>query len=111
MSFYDLPRGTADSLALVTGRDTHISRRAMSRRVRKATELGADIEQGRALVEVARVRGLDRVSKEAMKCAGELAMFEGFWMQRVPHAAGRLQHIADGAAIGMADIVTEMGRS
>jgi hypothetical protein len=87
-----------------------IGRRRMPPQVRRATELGVAIEHGRAIVQAARVRGLERVAEEAMHITGALAREESFWVRIAPHAAGRLQAIADIAAMGAADIVADMGR-
>lgn len=85
-------------------------RSSVPARVRKATDLGVAIEHGRAIVQAARVRGLERVAQEAMSATGGLAREEAFWMNAAPHAAGRMQAIADAAAMGMAEIVIETGR-
>lgn len=100
-------RNNADLLSL---RDSTVSRRPVPTRVRKATDLGVAIEHGRAIVQAARVRGLERVAQEAMSATGALAREEAFWMNAAPHAAGRMQAIADMAAIAMAEIVSDLGR-
>lgn len=101
-----LPR----TVELLTGRDLSIGHQPMPPRLRRAKEIGIAIEQGRAEVQAARIRGLQRVTEEAMRCAGDLTLVESYWMQRVPYAAGRFQHLADTAAMSAADIVAETGR-
>lgn len=106
-----LPHPFTDSTPdLITSREVAIGRKAMPSRVRRTTETGVAIENGRALVQAARVRGVEQVAYEALRATGRLSQLEGFWTTHASQAAGRLTHIADLAAIGMADIVAETGR-
>lgn len=101
--------GKRDSTDLLPLRET-VGGRRVPARIHKATDLGVAIEHGRGIVQAARVRGLERVAQEAMSATGALAREEAFWMNTAPHAAGRMQAIADVAAIGMAQIVSDLGR-
>lgn len=94
----------------------HINGRGVSPRpyaspqVRQATERAAAIEHGRALVFAARLRGMERVTSEAMQAVGSLAREEAYWVQAAPHAGARIQAIADIAAASIANIVQDAGR-
>lgn len=107
----NLPRRLGDAVDNIAGREASIGRRSVPARIERAVERSVAVEHGRAIVQAARVRGLEYVAHEALRGTGQLAQEEAFWMQHVPaHARWRLQAIADGAAIRAADLVDEMGR-
>lgn len=87
-----------------------VHRRSVPAKVVRAVDHGAAVEHGRGIVRAAQVRALEHVAKEAMSAVGHLSQEEAFWVRHVPHAAARLQAIADLASMGLADIVTETGR-
>lgn len=80
-------------------------------RVERAVRQGVAVEHGRGIVVAARVRAVEHVANEALHATGRLSQSEGFWMQHAPRGAGRYQVIADLAAMALADIVAETGRS
>lgn len=79
-------------------------------RVERAVNRGVATEHGRGLVRAAQVRAVEYVAEEALQAMGRLSRTEAFHARYVPHAAARLQVIADIAAMNVADIVAETGR-
>jgi hypothetical protein len=104
-----LSRRSRDEIDLVHGREVMI-RRPIPPAIRAATEKGIAIEQGRAMVQAARIRGYERVASEGMHAIGSISRDEAFYSRHVPHAAARLQAVADLFAMGVADMVAEAGR-
>jgi hypothetical protein len=102
-------RRNRDEIDLVHGREV-MMRRPIPPAIRNATEKGIAIEQGRAMVQAARIRGFERVAHEGMHAVGSISREEAFWSQHAPHAAPRLQALADIFAMGVADMVAEAGR-
>lgn len=106
-----LPEPLSEALDALAGRPpAGLGRRPVPARVRRAVDQGVAIEHGRAVVMAARVRALGHVAHEAMQEVGQLSQLEQHWRLYVPHAAGRLQAIADIAALQAAEIVSDMGR-
>jgi cell division septum initiation protein DivIVA len=62
-------------------------------------------------VECAKVEAIGAVSTVALFEAASLSAAEAVLAQRMPHAAGRLQHIADSGTVAMANVVTRLDRS
>lgn len=87
-----------------------LGRRWVPARVERRVNYGVALEHGRGLVRAAQVRAVEYVSEEALQAVGRLARTEAFHSRYVPHAAARLQVIADLAAMSLADIVAETGR-
>lgn len=85
--------------------------RPVPARVERATRHGVYIEHGRGLVQGARVRALDYVASEALHAAGTLTELEALYLRRSPLGEGRYRAIADVAAVKLAEIVAETGRS
>lgn len=56
------------------------------------------------------VRRIEQVTHEALRATANIAGEEAFWMQRFPHAAGRLQAIADAGGINMLSVVQDARR-
>lgn len=104
-----LPHRLSDAVHGFSGRDA-LGRRPVPARVERAVNRGVAIEQGRGLVRAAQVRAVEYVAEEALQAVGRLARTEAFHARYVPHAAARLQAIADLAAMSVADIVAETGR-
>jgi hypothetical protein len=69
------------------------------------------IEQGRGLVQGARVDAVEYVANMAMHAIGRMARDEAMYARHTPHAAARLQAIAEIASMNIADIVAETGRA
>jgi len=61
-------------------------------------------------VQRAHIRGFERVASEGMQAIGNLSREEAFWMRQAPHAAPRLQAVADIAAMSIANMVSDAGR-
>jgi hypothetical protein len=87
-----------------------LGRRWVPARVERAVNRGVATEHARALVRTAQVRAVEYVAEEALQAVGHLSRMEAIYARHVPHALGRLQAIADLAAMNLADIVAETGR-
>lgn len=106
----NLPQRLSDVLGGSAGREVAIGRRPVPARVVRAVDHGVAVEHGRGIVMAARARALEHVAEEAMHAAGRISQSEAFWTRHAPQGAARFQAIADLAAMGLADIVAEMGR-
>jgi hypothetical protein len=84
---------------------------------RSLDRLGAstslEVAQVRAAqaVEAAKVEAIGSVSTVALFEASNLAAAEAVLAQRTPHAAGRLQYVAETGTIAMAQVVARLDRS
>jgi len=87
-----------------------LGRRGIPARVARRVNRSVAIEHGRGIVYAAQVRAVEYVAEEALQAVGRLSRTEAIYARQVPHAAARLQAIADLAAMNMADIVAETGR-
>jgi hypothetical protein len=106
----NLPQRLSDVLGGSTGREVVIGRRQPPARVVRAVDHGVAVEHGRGIVRAAQVRALEYVTEEAIQATGRLSQSEAFWTQHCPHGAARFQTIADLAAMGLANIVSDMER-
>lgn len=70
--------------------------------------------QGRAVVvaakESAKIEVIEAVAESALLATSRLAQLEGLLVARTPHALGRLQFIAEAAAVGMGSVVQQTAR-
>lgn len=80
-------------------------------RIERAVRAGVAVEHGRGLVQAARVRALEYVSNEAMQAVAGLTELETLYLRRSPLGEARYRSIADTAAVAMANIVADTGRS
>lgn len=60
--------------------------------------------------ETARLDTVAQVTEAALLAASHVSAVEALLIERTPHAARRLQHIADAGCVGMASIVLGAGR-
>lgn len=60
--------------------------------------------------EVAKVEAVANVTEAALVATAHVSSVEALLMNQVPHAEGRLKHIADAGCAGMAYVVMAMGR-
>lgn len=60
--------------------------------------------------EVARLEIVQDVTEAALMSASQVAAVEALLVARTPHAAARLQHIAEAGTLGMADVVLRANR-
>lgn len=93
----------------VDGRDG-LSRPRVPARVVRAVKEGIAIEEGRGAVRAAQVRAMQYVAQQALQAVGHLSRTEAIYARHVPHAAARLQAIADIAAMNLAEITAETGQ-
>lgn len=87
-----------------------LGHRPIPARVERRVNRAVAVEHGRGIVWAAQVRAIEYVAAEALQATCHLARLEAFYAHQVPHATGRLQAIAELAAMNMADIVAETGR-
>jgi hypothetical protein len=106
----NLPRRLSSAVDNLAGREVSIGRRAVPARVERAVNSGVAVEHGRGIVRAAQIRAMEYVAEEALHAMGRLSQTEAFFTRQTPHAAARLQAIADIAAMNIADIVAETGR-
>lgn len=79
-------------------------------RLVRAVEHNVLEAHGDGIINAAKVRAVEHVASEALQATASLSRQEASLMQHVPHAAGRLQFIADQAAMAMGEILIEMRR-
>lgn len=60
--------------------------------------------------DVARLDAVAQVTETALLATSHVSAVEALLIERTPHAARRLQHIADAGCVGMASIVLGAGR-
>lgn len=60
--------------------------------------------------EAAKIEAVSHVTEEGLFAVSQISAIEGLLINRTPHAARRLQHVADSGAAGIADIVLRTGR-
>lgn len=63
-----------------------------------------------AAQEVAKVEAIAEVAEAALLATSRVARLEAVLATHTPHAAGRLQFIAEAAALGTAGVVQQTGR-
>jgi hypothetical protein len=98
----------SDQLPVLRG--GRLPSRAVSRIQTNASIEVARVRAAEA-VECAKVEAIGAVSTVALFEAASLSAAEAVLAQRMPQAAGRLQHIADSGTIAMANVVTRLDRS
>jgi hypothetical protein len=62
-------------------------------------------------IEVARIEAIGSVSTIALMETSNLAVAEAVLAQRAPHAAGRLQYVAETGTFAMTQVVAKLDRS
>jgi len=87
-----------------------LGRHPVPRSIQRAVNRGMATERGRGQVRGAQVRALEYVTDQALQAVGRLSRTEAIHAHYVPHAAARLQAIADIAAMSLADIVAQTGQ-
>ena len=60
--------------------------------------------------ETAKVEIVEDVGKAGLLAVANVSALEGLLAARTPHAAGRLQHVADTAALGIGEVVLNATR-
>lgn len=96
---------------VMSDRDIVLARRSVPARIDRAVRDGVAIEHGRGIVQAARTRALEYVATEAMQAVAGLTELETLYLQRTPLGENRYRTIADTAAVALANIVAETGRS
>lgn len=54
---------------------------------------------------------IETVTESALLATAHVSALEGYLVGRVPHAEGRLRHVADGGAVAMANVVAKLAKS
>lgn len=83
---------------------------ALERRTSRAV---ARIQSDSAIAtarETARLDAVAQVTETALLATSHVSAVEALLIERTPHAARRLQHIADAGCVGMASVVLAAGR-
>jgi hypothetical protein len=88
----------------------HASGWAPSTRLERAIQNEVDLVQGRAIVQAARVKGVEYVTYTALQAVEGLTNMEMLALQRNPLGDARYKAIVDTATMSLARIVTETGQ-
>ncbi len=91
-------------------RDGHQLGRSLNR-LEARTSLEVARVRAAEAVEAAKVEAIGLVSTVALMETAHLSAAEAVLVQRTPHAAGRLRHVADTGTIAMAQVVARLDRS
>jgi hypothetical protein len=83
----------------------------LDRAVAEETTLARANARVAAAREAARLEAIADVTELALLATAQISAVEGALMERTPHAALRLQHIADTGCAGMAGVVLRTGRA
>lgn len=84
-------------------RTERVKARELSR-IRTATDIAA-------AQRCAQVDLVESVTESALLATAHLGALESHLIGRVPHAEGRLRHVADGGAVAMANVVAKLAKS
>ncbi|MCA1675453.1 MAG: hypothetical protein LC799_25795 [Actinobacteria bacterium] len=107
----NLPTRLRDAAEALSSREVSLSGRALPARVQRAVREGVAVEQGRGLVQAARVQAVHYVASSAARAVEDLTDMEALAIQRNPLAEPRLRAINDTATAALAHIVADTGRS
>lgn len=95
---------------VLSGRSVNLYGGNPSTRVVRATREGVAIEQGRGLVQGARVQAVGYVAHTAVRVIEDLTDMEALALQRNPLSEARLKAIVDTATAACAYLTAETGR-
>jgi len=106
----NLPTRLRDATEALNGRSPDLYGGRPPARVQRAVREGVAIEQGRGLVQAARVQAVHYVTHTAARAVEDLTDMEALAISRNPLAEPRLKAIVDTATAACAHIVAETGR-
>ena len=106
----NLPTRLRDAADALSGRELSLSGRPLPAHVQRATRECVAVEQGRGLVQAARVQAVHYVTHAAARAVEDLTDMEALAISRNPLAEPRLRAINDTATAALAHIVAETGR-
>lgn len=106
----NLPTRLRDAADALSGRELSLSGRPLPAHVQRATRECVAVEQGRGLVQAARVQAVHYVAHAAARAVEDLTDMEALAISRNPLAEPRLRAINDTATAALAHIVAETGR-
>ena len=107
----NLPTRLRDAAEAFSNRSPDLYGSRPPGRVQRAVREGVAIEQGRGLVQAARVQAVHYVAHSAARAVEDLTDMEALAISRNPLAEPRLRAINDTATAALAHIVAEAGRS
>ncbi|MDQ3153261.1 MAG: hypothetical protein M3R63_16610 [Actinomycetota bacterium] len=107
----NLPTRLRDAAEAFSSRSPDLYGSRPPARVVRATREGVAIEQGRGLVQAARVQAVHYVAHTAARAVEDLTDMEALAISRNPLAEPRLRAINDTATAALAHIVADTGRS
>ena len=107
----NLPTRLRDAAEAFSNRSPDLYGSRPPGRVQRAVREGVAIEQGRGLVQAARVQAVHYVASSAARAVEDLTDMEALAIQRNPLAEPRLRAVNDTAAATLAHIVADTGRS
>lgn len=73
----------------------------------RATEFGLARVEAQAQIEAHRVKAVGHVAQHGMQAVAMVSQLEAQLCQAVPHAAGRIQAIANTATLGVVNVITD----
>jgi hypothetical protein len=109
LAFYLVPSRLNDAIGDLVGRE--LSARPVPTRVEQAVREGVAVEHGRGIVQAARARATGYVTDESMQVVAGLCQLEALYLRQAQLGEERYRLIADTAAVALAHIVAETGRS
>ena len=106
----NLPTRLRDAVEALSDRELSLGGRPLPAHVQRATREGVAIEQGRGMVQAARVQAVHYVAHTAARAVEDLTDMEALAINRNPLAEPRLRAINDTATAALAHIVAETSR-
>jgi len=107
----NLPTRLRDAAETFSNRSPDLYGSRPPARVQRAVRDGVAVEQGRGLVQAARVQAVHYVAHTAARAVEDLTDMEALAISRNPLAEPRLRAINDTATAALAHIVADAGRS
>ena len=107
----NLPNRLRDAAEALSSRSPELYGSRPPARVQRAVREGVAVEQGRGIIQAARVQAVHYVAHSAARAVEDLTDMEALAIQRNPLAEPRLRAINDTATAALAHIVAEAGRS
>ncbi len=107
----NLPTHLRNAAEALSGRNPSLYGTRPPARVVRAVRDGVAVEQGRGMVQAARVRAVHYVAHTAAQAVEDLTDMEALAIQRNPLAESRLRAINDTATAAMAHIVADTGQA
>ena len=107
----NLPTRLRDAAETLSSRSPELYGGRPPARVQRAVREGVAVEQGRGIIQAARVQAVHYVATSAARAVEDLTDMEALAIARNPLAEPRLRAINDTATAALAHIVADTGRS